>query len=838
MRRNKRPTCYVTYKIYVMNTVFGLMKKGMPVLCMALLASAFAATKAQAQTFIVRGALQDSLNNEALEYANCVLLRSTDSSFAYGTVSGDKGQFVFKNVDTGHYLLRVSVVGYVTCWKAMDIRSNTSLGTLRLMKNATSLKTLTVKGERPMYSTDGEKNLYNTSEDPSIQTGNASDALQNAPGVEVDAEGNITLRGVSSVEIWINDRPTHMNEEALKQYIKQLPANAIDRIEVITNPSARYNSSGGVINIITNQKIKRNELVCFGTRASTLPSISPWISYVWANEKIDFNFYLNGRYGYNESKRNGSSTLLTDNGDTSRYQEYATASEGKSSGGYAGLNFDWHIDSMTEMGVWIGGYPNWSNSSSRSDYIYHEYLPLFADKGYSSLNEVKSGSGGGNFGAWFEHSFDTMGRKVNMNLYNNLWRNNGNSITRRTYNDPRWGSLDRQNDYAWRHFGTGLDIDFSLPFKHDFELETGVELGYGSEKGDDRLDSLDHATGIYQCEELRCTVETGHDFELSGYLTAQKRWGNLTVKLGLRAEETWMHDQKRYLNQSTASTVDTAYFGLVPSIHLSYRTQSMHNFSLSYTRRYSTPDASQLTSFIEYGDYSYSTGNPNLTLSYSHNLEASWNKYFTKFGSIGMSAYFRANTNSINSLTDVAFSPYHNAWVNYSYPVNVGNSHTEGISANATYRPTGFFNLRFNASLYNYYYSTLYRGGTVSDSKVSYSLRLNLWTKVWKKLEIFANTYYSSPQMGFYSLGVARKGLDFGCSADFFERKMSVYLNINDIFGWTQWGENSTNPYYSTTGSTTYNSRSVSLGLTFRFGKMELEGKARQGGAGNEGGMR
>ena len=85
---------------------------------------------------------------------------------------------------------------------------------------------------------DGEKNMYNTKEDASIQTGTASDALQNAPGVEVDAEGNITLRGVSSVEIWVNDRPSHMNEEALKQYIKQLPANAIERIEVIANPSA------------------------------------------------------------------------------------------------------------------------------------------------------------------------------------------------------------------------------------------------------------------------------------------------------------------------------------------------------------------------------------------------------------------------------------------------------------------------------------------------------------------------------------------------------------------------------------------------------------------------
>ena len=181
-----------------------------------------------------------------------------------------------------------------------------------------------VSAEKPLYVMDGEKNMYNTKEDPSIQTGTASDALQNAPGVEVDAEGNITLRGVSSVEIWINDRPSHMNEEALKQYIKQMPANAIERIEVITNPSARYSTTGGVINIVTNQKITRNELLCVGFRANTMPSFSPWASYVYANEKFDMNIYVNANYSNHNMDSDGTSTLFDANGDTSRYQSSDT----------------------------------------------------------------------------------------------------------------------------------------------------------------------------------------------------------------------------------------------------------------------------------------------------------------------------------------------------------------------------------------------------------------------------------------------------------------------------------------------------------------------------------
>lgn len=147
--------------------------------------------------------------------------------------------------------------------------------------------------------------MYNVSEDPSIQDGTAADALENAPGVEVDIEGNITLRGVSSVEIWLNDRPSHLTEENLKEFIQQLPANSLERIEVITNPSAKYSSKSdaGIINIVTTSEIKKNSFLSFGLRASSSPNVTPWVSYVWANQKLSLNFYLNGTYSMRKTLR-------------------------------------------------------------------------------------------------------------------------------------------------------------------------------------------------------------------------------------------------------------------------------------------------------------------------------------------------------------------------------------------------------------------------------------------------------------------------------------------------------------------------------------------------------
>ena len=323
----------------------------------------------------------------------------------------------------------------------------------------------------------------------------------------------------------------------------------------------------------------------------------------------------------------------------------------------------------------------------------------------------------------------------------------------------------------------------------------------------------------------------GRFYSTAAYVTAQKRWGGFTAKLGLRFEDMFLHGEVEHKALGDKVTMDTSFPGIVPSIHLSYQTKNFTSYSLSYTRRFSANDnLLDYNNFRIYDEYSYRTGNPNLLMSYAHNLEAAFNKYVMGFGNIGLNAYFRANTNEVGStvLTDNT-DPYFPYMVNYSMPVNIGSSHTEGIEANIMYRPSGFFNIRLNASVFNYGFD--YDG--YKDNKWSWSARINLWTKVAGWLELFANAHYTSPRLGLYSLTNANKGIDFGASADFFERQLSVNLTVNDIFGMAEWGSNTTAPSYQTTGSSRFDSRFVSVGLTWRIGKMELESKARQGATDN-----
>ena len=499
-------------------------------------------------------------------------------------------------------------------------------------------------------------------------------------------------------------------------------------------------------------------------------------------------------------------------------------------GGYAGFNTNWKIDSMTTLSAWAGFYPYWDQNSFYNNYEYIEYQPRRADFGYLDTTLNHGFSHGAYAGLWYEHRYDTTGRKLSITANGNYWANGGYSDQTRDYNNPRLTDFRRHMvGEMWNGEGE-LGVNYTLPLKHDITLEAGAEFAcgydYENETRDQQLDGGEWSNMAY-----RSYVSQQLTLEPQAYVTAQKRWGGFTTKLGLRFDDNNKSGMVEHPAVGDQMRLDTTFLGLIPSIHLSYQTKTFENYSLSYTRRFShNGDLSSYMRFRLYNDYSFYTGNPNLLMSYTHNLEAAFNKYVMGFGNIGVNAYWRANTDEIGAMTgatyDSILGPY---LVNYTYPVNIGSSHTEGIEANITYRPTGFLNIRFNASLFNYGYN--YQD--FSDSKLSWSVRLNVWAKVWNRLELFANGSYSSPRLGLYSLTNANKRLDFGASSDFFDRKLSVYLNVSDIFGWSEWGSNTTAPQYQTTGSNRFNSRFVSLGLTWRIGKMELESKARQGATDN-----
>ena len=778
----------------------------------------------------ISGTIVEETNGKGIPFVNIGLFRQTDSVFVSGAASDDKGKFELL-APNGDYRLQVSAIGFQSFEQELAVKGNLDLGQLKLKEGATKLNEVTVTEKRPLFAVEGEKTMYNVAEDPSIQTGTLSDALQNAPGVSVDVEGNITLRGTSSVEVWINDKPSHMTAENLKTYIQTLPANSIDHVEVITNPSARYGSKAdGIINIVTNAKIQKNEFVSFGVNASTRPSVTPWVSYVWSNDKLTFNAYVNGGYSIWKGHMFSDQSLFTESGalanheiDTVRY-----GSKNYSTGGYFSL--DYEIDTSNSLNVWVSGWPSWGNNTNNTSMFREEFLPDTLTSAFAESTGAYDRNYFVNGGLYYQHRFNNEGHNLSVSIDGMGWGGgNGGDVTRQYTSPVDYTQMIRQEN-TYYHTGVEGEIVYNLPYSENGEISMGLNSSYTPERRYLRTDTI--ANGAWVLDDYRSYRANFTDLSNEVFVTVQHTFGGFTIKPGIRFCSELVTGEYPYSFPSDTTNYDfTKHFpSLRPSLHLSYRTKSMHNFSLSYTRRIAAPNAEQLSRFPLYHMDSYSTGNPDLERVYTNTIEAGWTKYWNNFGSIGLSAYYRGKSNEVN---EIQMSEYHWLYdrvVSYSYPVNVGKSHNAGFEYNMMYRPNGFFNLRFYANLYNSHIETMFGGKDYTFDSWSYSFSMNLWAKLWDKLELTTSGYYSSPTQSLFNEWHSRFGINAGLKADFFDRKLSVFVNAYDIFNTNSWGETNYSPYVQSSTDAKYNSRSISVGLTFRFGKMELEQRARQGG--------
>ena len=801
-------------------------------------------------TFTVVGVLRDAKTGEYLPFVNVAVLDSLDGSFIKGGITNMDGQFEISDVPQGPMLLRVSAIGYETFSLPFTVTNNTNLGVLRVKPGVISLNEVTVTGEKPIYAMDGEKLVYNVSEDPSIQTGTTEDALQNAPGVEVDVEGNITLRGVSSVEIWINDKPSKLTEENLKTYLQTLPANAIASIETITNPSAKYATEAeAVINIVTSAHIKSNQFVSFGVNGSNQPFVSPWISYMWKKDRLSINLFGSGRYSKRENSVEGWELRRRDGAIEGTYDStwYKTSSQNTVNSSMSGnlfMNIDYEIDSTSDISVDAGGFYNNNRSMGvRRDEQTFFMLPVDSLLAYSIGDTTLSNSGFGHLGADYTKKFDENGHNLRIGLNTRINRNANDQWYDRFY--EVYKDLD-ENRYLltnMRGLGGSLDIRYNRPYSEDGELSYGLRSDYQQYNNDyQRFYSNDGGMNYDSIDQLRTYHFIGSDLGVNADVNWTRRWGGFTLSTGLGVG----NDRVAYDYQSTMPFADknVLYFWSArPSVHLTYRTEDMHNIKLNFSMRMSHPREEQISTYRRYGEDSYSTGNPNgLKNGFTHNVEAGWQKFFDRFGNIGVEAYGRLSTNEISSLTDSEYDEYLDRIVSYSMPYNMGTSWRYGTSINMTYRPTGFFNVRLFANVYDYGYRMQYPrvdefGNTEiktdQNDKWSFSVRVNAWAKIFDQYQFTMSANYNSPTISLMSERKARYFLNMGVRSDFFNRKMSVFVNVQDIFNWGAKigsGSSNTNPYYLTDSTRKMlNSRYISAGVTFRFGKLELEQKAKEG---------
>lgn len=731
-----------------------------------------------------------------------------------------------------------------------------TVDTTKTAKSAKTLQAVTIATKRPIYTADGEKNIYNVADDPSVQSGTTEDALQNTPGVTVDVEGNLQLRGVSSIEIWIDDKPSKLSEENLKTWLQTMPASAIDHIETITNPSAKYATEAeAVINIITRSHIKKNHFLSFGLNAASQPYVSPWLSYTWASDKLSFNIYGSFRYSNSDNEAWSKSATFGDNpaapGDLERLQMLIRDTNSSHGGthnnmGTIFMSINYTIDSTSDINFWSYLSPSTYDIESSLWVQREHFFPSPALYIYNQDQTQHFNTLFGVFGGYYTKRFDKKGHNLTVSLNGNINKTGQKIIYNRVYSVT--DGLE-SNSYKFKDVNqfmpsVTMRLRYNRPYSEQGEFTYGLSASQSNSYSDLQPyiinAAYDEQTTVLSpalYDTLRRYIFNADNKAVSADIGWQHRWGGLTLKLGMGARISYY--KYAYTETITLPGVDTSLLNITynPSIHLTYRTEKMHNFKLNYTLRMQNPNSNELSQFRTYGEDSYMVGNHNLSQTYIHSAEAGWSKYMSK-GSISADLYAKLSTGEIEWLTDVTdgIDPYIGRVITVSTPYNLGSSHRYGLTANGTWRPTAFFNLRFDGNIYNYGYSIHYdRLGQepYSDSQWQYSMKLNLWAKILGRYQVNASVNYTSPTIGLLSTGSAQYRLNAGIRADFFKRKLSAFVNIQDIFNWGKRignESNNTNPYYIRESlSRTLNSRYISAGITLRFGKMELESKTKSG---------
>ncbi len=683
----------------------------------------------------------------------------------------------------------------------------------------------TAQDERPVFVNEGETLIYHLRRDAGAQDGTVSDALQNVPGVKVDTEGNISLRGVSEVALFINGKPSHYDAESLKNYLQQVKAASIERIEVTTNPSARYTTApdAGVIDIITDNTIASEQHLNMGLQFTTQPNLAPWLSYIWNGKKFSFTANVKGSFSNTRSKGDGYSYSFVDHYvdsvavgvDTSNYRRYHSLDTTNEYIAEIFLKAEYRPGDNDELMAYFNITPQISRAVSLTDTYRKEYLNDVGQYHYSIYNQQRMAVYFGSVGMSWRHRFAKPGHTLGLQLNSEYDFGGDDSHEVRHFEGQPALDRDLRKVNKFVDIGSEVKLEYTYPYSKHGEVYANITNYFKPDNNVlvyDTMGAEGYVTDLLRCEDRKF----GRN-QLSGFVMVQHRFGAFTIKPGLGYEHTWI--RARYFDIE-GYDFDNRYGHLLPSLHLSYRTPSQHNFSLSYTRKTDYPWVRYFTNRIIYEEEAFTMGNPQLRPTLVDVIELAWAKYRDGLGSIDMKAYFNNSIDAINMVSDVAYNDLWGRVVSYTKPVNLNKYFEAGGRFNLTYRPNARFNVRLDANLYDSHIETFYektQDSVITSDLLAYNLRLSSWAKLWDKLEMHLTAYYNSPTQTLFATSQTAYGIDLGLRADFFDKRLALLLNVYDIFNWNRENNYIYNPYYISYSSNRYNSRYVSLEMIYRI---------------------
>lgn len=777
-------------------------------------------------------------NGTNIAAATVSLLKASDSALVKIAVSNQAGIYTFEQIPFGNYFIKAEAIGYETNVTNLLIvtKKITQVNDIVLQPQTQNLSDVVVTTRRPLVETKLDKTVINVDASPTNTGLSALEVLEKSPGVTVDNDGKISLKGKAGIIVLIDGKPTYLNAQELANYLKNIPATQLDQIEIMTQPSAKYDASGnsGVINI----KTKKTKTAGFNANLTLTPIFGKYfktsnsINANWRKGKIN----LFGNYGFslwrNFNKQNFN-TQLYESKDlpANRYVNqhiYSTFSSPSHNFKFGG---DYFASSKTTLGFVINGYFETETDKNHSVSNFYDSLQRFVQY---NLAEGKDNGKWNNmsFNANFQHKLDTSGSEITADADYVFYKTQYNPYLENYLTNA--DSTPSEAPYFQRgHLPSNINIytlkaDYTHPFKKNAGIEAGFKISYVKTDNNAQYSLYNQSIQKWQNDTMRSNYFIYKENINAAYVNLKKQYKKWSFQAGLRAEQTVSKG-----NQITRNiSFDKNYLQWFPTGYVGYKLSDKHNFSVSYGRRIERPSYNDLNPFQYQADrYTYEQGNPNLQPQYSHNIELSYNYK----NQLTLTTSYTAYNNLMNPIVINKKLPNDSNYTLFQTTENIASSNNLGFSVSYNKQITKWWTLNLFGNVYRnefkgiagteYVHRNLASFNTNMSSQFSFQKGWSAEVSGWMSTkQLFGSSLIVKP-FGFFSIGGGKKIL---------KEKGNLKVNIRDPFALMSFRGTVLSAKGITEIHNTWDNRRFIVTFTYRFGKGTGNGSTQRRKASEE----
>lgn len=777
-------------------------------------------TSAMAQntiSYTLEGRVVESSTDNAIGYATVALLR-TDSTVVTAAAADAVGDFKLSTKEAGTYTLQISSVGYTTLNRSVEIvEERTKLGKVAL-EQGVDIKEVVVAVQKPLIVADDEKLAYSVEDDPDAATSQLVDIMRKVPQLSVDAEGNVLLNGQSDYKVLVNGRSSSMMSKNFKTVIESMPAGSVKKIEVITNPSTKYEAEGvgGIINIITNRKVAGgyNGNVNLSGSNHYFLNGNAYFAAQAGKFSISASAYVQGMKSRLTHRGEGFREVFDDPTMHLMTSSTGMTYKGKYWGAY--FNASYEIDTMNLITL-EGGYHNGTNKSIADSKT--EVFSIDNERVVAYDNTWESGYKYNSYwaSANYQHRFNREEHTLTLSYEMDLSPDKEDQLydVLNTFNYP---TSARRNLGDNGSFDNTVQIDYFNPINKMHSIEAGSKYIYRRYTNESQTLLRDEATGEFAIAPDYPRSDMNYTQNIlalyAGYHVKGKK---LSGRIGARMEQAWSDVVVRTEKEDIA--YDPSLFNVIPYASANYRPNDANTLSLSYTQRLSRPSLWTMNPYRNESPLSVSYGNPDLDATLAHSVALSWRRFSSSWNvSLGTTGSF--SNNAVSSYTFVEDGVTHSTYGNIAkrqvYGLNGTIGYRSGVKFNVQLSGQGGYNVIKAPTL------------NLANDGFTYNVSLYASAALWKDATIYCNGYAyrfgvdleNSYKQTYFSYGL-------GLRQQLFKKKLTLSFTASNPF-------TSKMKLTSVTETNSYRSentswqtpRQFSFSIGYRFGKTQVNVKS------------